>query len=249
MEQVTLFIITSEKCGHCNQMRGDGELSNQNVGQSSGQFKFIISSFKRIKDLSPNLDLRIISIHKNNMTGSFEDIESYSEFVYERGEICQTMYYKQRNLKRIINYSLDRSGNKFPKERTYKGDFFEILNEIAPLNQLRRFMVAFPCFIFMNELNLRISLEGGSGYGLVYGFNVVKEGDVYSVSRTNRPSDSLSIFNLIERINSNPNILNDPDVEPSSPRRSVKEGSSKNEEGTNCANFGFSIHPSTCLRK
>ena len=189
MPDIILTLLTSEGCGHCHTLRGDGELGN---GKQFTNYSFIKT---HLDPLENGNTLKILNIHFLSMSGKHNQIGEISK-IYLKGEnIFQEKYYSSRKGEVMVKIcSLDKRNKKTnigEKSASVKLNWQEFLNKKIPKN-IENYTYFFPCFIVFGIDDWK---KGGNILGITNaGFT---QRDKEGIFRIEKSGNSLSERNIL----------------------------------------------------
>ena len=106
MKDIILTVLTSEGCGHCHHLRGDGELGN---GKQFMNYDFIIN---HIDPLQNGNIVKLWNIHFTQMSGKLENIMTVSKIYLENNLIYQEKYYNSNGKVKDKILTINNTNNK-----------------------------------------------------------------------------------------------------------------------------------------
>ena len=143
MKDIILTVLTSEGCGHCHHLRGDGELGN---GKQYMTYDHIKSHIQPIEN---GKMIRLWNIHFLQMSGKLEVVANISKMYMERGVIYQERYYNEGgNVKVKISVLTSKNKRKelSTKNADVKESWQEFVNKKIP-RSIENYTFFFPCFV------------------------------------------------------------------------------------------------------
>lgn len=157
MKSYVCLYLTSNQCGHCAHVRGDGVINNGKEGMSH---KYINSLFESIG----NNKLKILNINYQDMSGRAELITDISMFE-RRGKnyITQDRCFKDGDNTKKTYIVSNRGRNKkrtglVKKNRTEDVSWYDFIRgKIA--RQLINYIFYFPCFLVLESENWKKCLN------------------------------------------------------------------------------------------
>ena len=143
MRDIILTVLTSEGCGHCHNLRGNGELGNGTQFTQHGYLKNHLDPLQNGKGCS------ILNINFGSMAGRTDDITDISKIYLKNKLIVQEKYYNQGNEVMVKIITIDE-GN----ERKIIGDKKANVDYKWPSfvtrkipKDIERYTFFFPCFV------------------------------------------------------------------------------------------------------
>ena len=143
MKDIILTVLTSEGCGHCHHLRGDGELGN---GKQFMTYEHIKS---HIQPIEGGKMARLWNIHFQQMSGKLEVIESISKIYMENGVIYQEKYFNEGGKVRVKISVLGVNNNRKElsiKDADVKEGWLDFVKSKVPRG-IENYTFYFPCFI------------------------------------------------------------------------------------------------------
>lgn len=148
MTDIILTLLTSEGCGHCHQLRGDGELGN---GKQFTNYSFVKS---HLDPLENGKSITILNIHFSSMSGKHNQIAEISKVYLKGGIICQEKYYSKSDGTVVVKInSMDKKNNKKnigEKPASVDMKWQEFIKKKVPRN-IENYTYYFPCFIVFRK--------------------------------------------------------------------------------------------------
>ena len=159
MRDIIFTVLTSEGCGHCHNMRGNGELGN---GKQLTQYDFLKSHINPLQDKK---SCTILNIHYGTMSGRREEIVNISKIYLKNNLVYQEKYYNTNDVVHVKILSLDKN-NKVTKigekRASVKDNWQGFLAKKVP-RSLENYTFFFPCFIVFERENWK---QGNNIMGL-----------------------------------------------------------------------------------
>lgn len=159
MRDIIFTVLTSEGCGHCHNMRGNGDLGN---GKQFTQYDFLKN---HLDPLQNGNTCTILNIHYATMSGRREEIVNISKVYLRKDLVYQEKYYNTNNKVTVRILSLD-SNNKTTKigekPASVNENWQAFLSKKIPVG-LQNYTFFFPCFIVFEKKNWK---EGSNILGL-----------------------------------------------------------------------------------
>ena len=93
MRDIILTVLTSEGCGHCHNLRGDGELGN---GTQFTQYDYLKN---HLDPLQNGKGCSILNINFGSMAGRTDDVKDISKIYLKNKLIIQEKYYTVKVIK------------------------------------------------------------------------------------------------------------------------------------------------------
>lgn len=143
MKDIILIALTSEGCGHCHNLRGNGELGN---GRQFGNYDFIKSHINPLQDRD---SITLLNLHFKTMAGRHKEISDISKVYIKNDIIYQEKYYPENNKVMVKVLESDKSNNiKKIKEgqSNFNSDWFSFLDNKIP-SKIENYCYFFPCFV------------------------------------------------------------------------------------------------------
>ena len=159
MKDIIFTVLTSEGCGHCHHMRGNGDLGN---GKQFTQYDFLKT---HIDPLQNGNTCTILNVHYASMSGRREEIVNISKVYLRNGLIYQEKYYNNNNQVTVRILSLDKNNNATKigeKQASVKENWLTFVAKKIP-RSLENYTFFFPCFIVFEKKNWK---EGKNILGL-----------------------------------------------------------------------------------
>lgn len=164
-----LLVLTSNGCGHCHMVRGDGQLNN---GKQLMNYKF----------LKPLCDkLNIFNIHYSSMRGYNEDIMEVIKVSLNGTILNHDKYYKSEDKTMFTRtYTTDNTAKNTTEIVDIKTDW-EAFVKTKIVDKLKNYTYYFPCFIVVKteDWNNSLKTPGSQIFGLTNaGYTVNKDGEI-----------------------------------------------------------------------
>jgi len=149
MRDIIFTVLTSEGCGHCHNMRGNGDLGN---GKQFTQYDFLKS---HLDPLQNGKTCTILNIHYATMSGRREEIVNISKVYLRNNLVYQEKYYNVNNKVNVKVLSIDRN-NKVTrigeKPASVTDNWLGFVSKKIPRG-LQNYTFFFPCFIVFEKNN------------------------------------------------------------------------------------------------
>ena len=148
MKDIILTVLTSEGCGHCHNLRGNGELGN---GTQFTQYDYLKS---HLDPLHEGKGCIILNIHFGSMAGKVNEIRDISKIYLRKKVIFQEKYYSQDNKVMVKVTTLDsdnKSKSVTDKNANVDHNWSAFVGKKIPTD-IERYTFFFPCFVVF-ELN------------------------------------------------------------------------------------------------
>lgn len=169
MHEYMLLMLTSNGCGHCHMVRGDGKLNN---GKQTMKYDFL-------KPLCEKLN--IYNIHYSSMRGYNEDIIEVSKINLNGDKLIHDKYYKSEDKTMFVRtYTKDNKNNKTSEVHDTK-IYWDAFLKSKIVSTLKNYTYYFPCFIVMKTSDWNTSLKqpGTQIFGLTNaGYTINKNGEI-----------------------------------------------------------------------
>ena len=158
MKDIIFTVLTSQGCGHCHNMRGNGDLGN---GKQFTQYDFLKT---HLDPLQNGNTCTILNIHYASMSGKREEIVNISKVYLRKDIIYQEKYYNNKEVTvRILSLDKNNTVTKIgEKAATVKEDWLTFVAKKVP-RSLENYTFFFPCFIVFEKKNWK---EGKNILGL-----------------------------------------------------------------------------------
>ena len=158
MRDIIFTMLTSEGCGHCHNMRGNGDLGN---GKQLTQYDFLKT---HLDPLQNGKSCTILNIHYASMSGRREEIVNISKVYLRNDLIYQEKYYNNKEVTvRILSLDKNNKVTKIgEKPASVKESWLEFVAKKVP-RSLENYTFFFPCFIVFEKKNWK---EGKNILGL-----------------------------------------------------------------------------------
>ena len=174
MSDIVLVILTSEGCGHCAQLRGNGVLGN---GTPFHTYSFLES---HIDPLKRKDNITMINIHFSSMNGHHAHIQTVSKFTKVGNNVHQERYYSE-NDKTFVNVLAvnEKDKVKVLKQKqqvlvdSKEIEWMQFLDLKVPKN-IERYSFYYPCFLVFQKEDWK---SGGNILGIPNAGFVVKDKD------------------------------------------------------------------------
>jgi hypothetical protein len=177
MKDIILIALTSEGCGHCHNLRGNGELGN---GKQFGNFEFIKSHVNPIPD---EKNVKLLNLHFRTMGGVHKEIIDISKIYLKNNIVYQEKYFPEGNSVMVKVLSSNSSNNitKIKEGKSnYEGDWFSFLDSKIP-KQIENYTYFFPCFVVFELSDWK---NGKNILGLTNaGFTMRREDGTYGIEK------------------------------------------------------------------
>jgi len=174
MSDIVLVVLTSEGCGHCAQLRGNGVLGN---GTPFHTYSFLES---HIDPLKRGDKVTMINIHFSSMNGHHSHIQVISKFTKIGNNVQQEMYYAE-NGKTFVSVLAVSEKNRAKVLKQKKEVFVEknhvdwtqFIDLKVPKN-IEKYSFYYPCFLVFQKEDWK---SGGNILGIPNAGFVVKDKD------------------------------------------------------------------------
>lgn len=174
MSDIVLVVLTSEGCGHCSQLRGNGVLGN---GTPFHTYSFLES---HIDPLKRKDNITMINIHFSSMNGHHSHIQVISKFSKFGNNVQQEMYYAE-NGKTFVSVLAVNEKNRAKVLKQKKEVFVEknhvdwtqFIDLKVPKN-IEKYSFYYPCFLVFQKEDWK---SGGNILGIPNAGFVVKDKD------------------------------------------------------------------------
>ena len=143
MRDIILTVLTSEGCGHCHNLRGNGELGN---GTQFAQYDYLKS---HLDPLQQGKGCTILNIHFGSMGGKVNEVRDISKIYLKNKIIVQEKYYSQSNkvMVKITTIDSDNKSNSVgDKHANVDYDWSVFVSRKIP-KDIERYTFFFPCFV------------------------------------------------------------------------------------------------------
>lgn len=180
MKDIILIALTSEGCGHCHNLRGNGELGN---GKQFGNYEFIKAHLQPAPDRK---NIQLLNLHFRTMGGTHREITDISKVYLKGNDVYQEKYYPNGNTV-MVKVLSSNSSNNITKvkegESNYNGDWMSFLNKKIP-KQIENYTYFFPCFVVFEVNDWK---EGKNILGLTNaGFTIRREDGSYGIEKNGK---------------------------------------------------------------
>jgi hypothetical protein len=188
MRDIIFTVLTSDSCGHCHAMRGDGDLGN---GKQITQYDFLKS---HLDPLQNGKSCTILNIHYSTMSGRREEIVNISKVYLRNNTVYQEKYFNKDNQVMVNILSTDKTNKATKvgeKQANVKDNWLSFVSKKVPKG-LQNYAFFFPCFIVFEKKNWK---EGSNIIGITNaGYTMRDQKGVYMLEKDGR---SLSERNVL----------------------------------------------------
>lgn len=189
MSLPVIVIVTSQRCGHCIQMRGDGSLKPVDSpvtipSKWNWSENFFLYLLRGGQDKGP-AKFRVFEINYNTMSGSMNDIKEISEFTIGPNNKIKRVIYINNNDNLEVVTVIDDKKSFNPSSNVKFNDF---VSKNIP-SDITNFTYGFPAVYYFSGSSWENSKLGKEPlYGLLAGANVSFNNGKWGFDKNSRPT-------------------------------------------------------------
>ena len=188
MRDIIFTVLTSDSCGHCQNMRGTGELGN---GRQMLQYDFLVN---HLDPLQNGHSCTILNIHYTTMSGRREEIVNISKLYLRNNLVYQEKYFNHNNQVMVKILTTDKSNKSTKigeKPASVSDNWLSFVGKKVPKG-LQNYAFFFPCFIVFEKKNWK---EGNNIIGITNaGYTMRDQNGIYMLEKDGK---SLSERNVL----------------------------------------------------